>query len=426
MVFETLKKGQTMKSRIFLPSAILTAAILLACPPNHDRGPAAIPAIVAQACAADEPSPGDVERAKQLFRRQQSGETLTPDEQEFLDRTRREFQRSRQARQRQGGNGPVSTTPVCDPKVVAALVPLDELSGSYKGEDGGLYGLGRNAPPAVHQAAYLAESQKIRPLDASGQPADDGKIVLLSIGMSNTTMEYSQFKQTAAADSRTSPHVLLVDGAQGGRIASVWARGLDGVPPGIKKAALKNADPWPVVDQRLRDAGATSQQVQAAWIKHANARPAAQGEFPKHAEILKEDVILTLEKLHQRFPNLRVAYLSSRIFGGYATTPLNPEPYAYEEAFAMRWVIRDQVQGDPRLNFDPARGAVKAPIVVWGPYLWANGVKPRKSDGLVWNPDDLVATDHTHPSPSGRQKVADLLLKFFTSDAGSRRWFVGR
>jgi hypothetical protein len=82
------------------------------------------------------------------------------------------------------------------------------------------------------------------------------------------------------------------------------------------------------------------------------------------------------------------------------------------------------MQGNPRLNFDPARGNVQAPVVVWGPYLWANGSMANKSDGLIWTADDFVPSDHTHPAPAGRRKVADLLLKFFTSDGGARGWFV--
>jgi hypothetical protein len=90
----------------------------------------------------------------------------------------------------------------------------------------------------------------------------------------------------------------------------------------------------------------------------------------------------------------------------------------------MRWVIQNQIKGEARLNYDPARGAVAAPIVMWGPYLWANGKTARKSDGLVWKEEDFVTTDHTHPSTTARQKVADLLLNFFKSDAGARGWFL--
>jgi hypothetical protein len=53
-----------------------------------------------------------------------------------------------------------------------------------------------------------------------------------------------------------------------------------------------------------------------------------------------------------RLPNLRTAYLGSRTYGGHATGDLNPEPYAYESAFAARWLIRDQIRGDAGLNYD--------------------------------------------------------------------------
>ena len=79
--------------------------------------------------------------------------------------------------------------------------------------------------------------------------------------------------------------------------------------------------------------------------------------------------------------------------------------------------------GNPELNCDPAHGSVRAPWVAWGPYLWADGVKGRK-DGLVYVSDDLTATDRTHPSMAGREKVVKLLMDFFKNDPTSRPWFV--
>ena len=53
-------------------------------------------------------------------------------------------------------------------------------------------------------------------------------------------------------------------------------------------------------------------------------------------------MILRGDRAKQKWPNVRIAYVSSRIYAGYANTGLNPEPYAYEGAFAMRWVIEDR------------------------------------------------------------------------------------
>jgi hypothetical protein len=126
--------------------------------------------------------------------------------------------------------------------------------------------------------------------------------------------------------------------------------------------------------------------------------------------------------LHQRFPNLKLAYVSSRIYAGYASTRLNPEPYAYESGFSVKWLIEQQIQGDAALNFDPKRGTVKSPWLSWGPYLWASGTKGSAAD-LRYEEGDF-ADDGTHPSPAGQKKVAAALLDFFKSDATTKSWFV--
>jgi hypothetical protein len=306
--------------------------------------------------------------------------------------------------------GPSNRPP--PPRDSTGLTPLTELGAAkYRGEDGGLYGGGRNEPPAAHAAAARKQSAQIVPRDAEGQPAKDGKIGVLSVGMSNTTMEYSAFKRLAEGDPEMSPRVVLVDGAQGGKTATVWAK--------------PDAPVWPEVEARLQRARITPRQVQVVWLKQAEAGPARLGEFPEHAQVLQMHLVGILNLLHQKFPNLRVVYLSSRIYAGLATTPLNPEPYAYESAFAVRWVIRDQITGKPDLNYDPARGEVKSPLVLWGPYLWADGIRPRKVDGLVWTKQDLSPNDGTHPAmPEGVRKAAKQLLTFFKTDPYAKRWFT--
>jgi hypothetical protein len=309
-----------------------------------------------------------------------------------------------------GGGADVGRNP--PPKVdTSSFKPLTELgTGLYKGSPGGLYPAGKNERPSAHKAAGLALAKKVRPLDGEGKPAEGGKIVLLSIGMSNTTQEFSAFKSLADGDEDRNPHLAIVDGAQGGMTA----------------AAIRSTDSpqgkrfWSTVDERLQRAGVTRQQVQVAWIKEADAGP-SQG-FPAYAQTLENELGQIARLLHDRFPNLKLAYLSSRTYGGYATTRLNPEPYAYESGFSVKWLIEKQIHGDPELNYDAGKGAVRSPWLSWGPYLWANGTTKR-SDGFFYEPSDFGG-DGTHPSQSGRRKVAELLLKFFKTDTTARPWFV--
>jgi hypothetical protein len=167
--------------------------------------------------------------------------------------------------------------------------------------------------------------------------------------------------------------------------------------------------------QRLAAAKVSPKQVQVAWIKLANKAPG--GSLQDHGRKLEKDTLAVLYNAKAQFPNLRIAYLGSRTYGGYANGGLNPEPYAYESAFAARWLIQRQIKGDAELAL------MKSPLLLWGPYLWAEGTKGRKVDGLVWNRDDFVG-DGVHPSDSGRQKVADLLLNFLTTDPLAKSWFA--
>lgn len=347
----------------------------------------------------------DWKKAQSLFQRSQRGEKLDAEEQAYLDRAKK---------MRQQGQRPNSpAAPKGEPFKQAALT---DLKGTYKDQSGGLYGEGKNAPPAKHLKAAQEASKQIQPLDAEGKPATKGKIVLASIGMSNTTQEFSNFVKLANADPAKSESLVIVDGAQGGRDSNAW-----------QNTAGKNdrgqSSPWEVLQERLKSAGVTPAQVQVLWIKQAHIAPANLGEFPKHAETLEAHLQFIVQHAKKIFPNLRLAYLSSRTYAGYATTQLNPEPYSYESAFSVRWLIEKQIKGDASMNFDDAKGEVKAPVLLWGPYLWTNGTEGRSIDDLKWTTGD-VANDGTHPSPTGQRKIAELLLNFFKTDPTAQGWFL--
>ena len=271
----------------------------------------------------------DFNRARQIRQRFLRGDQLSVEEQAYLERAKAAFQK-KQA-------GAIKGFRLVG-KDSLGLTPLTDLAGDsqYKGQNGGLCGDGKNEPPDKHLKAAVRIASQVQPLDAEGKPSPNGKIVLISLGMSNTTQEFRSFMSLANRDDKKSPFVVLVDGAQGGMEASAWAN-----PAQIRQ--MGRPDPWSVMDQRLKEAGCSSEQVQVAWIKQARANPASLGEFPRHAQALRDNLATIVRKLKQRFPNLRIAYLSSRIYAGYAVTPLNPEPDAYESAFAVRWLIQDQI-----------------------------------------------------------------------------------
>jgi hypothetical protein len=85
----------------------------------------------------------------------------------------------------------------------------------------------------------------------------------------------------------------------------------------------------------------------------------------------------------------------------------------------VRALIQEQMNGKPALGLE------RVPLLLWGPYLWADGPRGRKVDGLIWERADFVA-DGVHPSESGRRKVAELLLEFLTTDPLARPWFAAR
>lgn len=286
------------------------------------------------------------------------------------------------------------------------LVPLTELgAGTYQGFPGGLYPGSVNEPPPGHAAAAAAAAAAIMPRDAAGAPDPNGFVGLIAIGMSNTFHEFSVFERQEDLNTGRNARVVILNTAHPGQTASTIAN----------SAAMY----WTIVSDRIAAAGLTAEQVQVAWMKEANGFP--QNNFPVHAQQLRDNLRTIVQILHDRFPNLRICYLSSRIYGGYATGPLNPEPMAYESGFSVRWVIEQQIAGDPALNHDAARGPVRAPVLLWGPYLWADGVMPR-SDGLTWLAGDFES-DGTHPSASGEQKVGDLLSAYFGDAPSAGSWW---
>ncbi len=312
---------------------------------------------------------------------------------------------------------PVATAPplpdcanIVYPNESAPLIPVNDLgSGTYLGEEGGLYPNGSNLRPAAQDASGVSIAEAIQPLDADGNPDPNGKYVLISIGNSEAQQEFLQFLGDASVDPATNPHLVIVNGAQDALLASDWANITSGAWPTLANILLPQA-------------GVTANQVVAAWIK---AFDIPSGTFPADESGTQADLESIAQNLHTLFPNIKLTYYASRIYGGYANgtqSAQDGEPDSYETAFPIKWAIQDQIDGLASLNFDPTKGAVRAPWLSWEAYDWANGMLAR-SDGLVWTCQDFL--DGGHPSaPAGREKDANLFLSFLKTDDSTRPWFL--
>src|SRR6476660_5630244 len=307
------------------------------------------------------------------------------------------------------------------------FTPLNDLgTGLYLGQfQGGLYPGGSSTPPAAHNQEGLDRAAAIQPLNTSGQPRAHGKIVLLSIGLSNTTQEFCSQSGSEPCDSWTfmgraaanpnvdTTHLVIANGAQGGQDTATWDSPTD-----------LNYDR--VRDNVLAPKGLSERQVQAVWVKHADAQPTVSlPNSGADAVNLVSGMGNVARALKVRYPNLQMAFFSSRIYAGYASSTLNPEPFAYESGFAVKWLIQAQIKQMAGQGVDPLAGDLDfngvAPWLIWSSYLWADGLHAR-SDGLTWSCSDFES-DGTHPSQSGESKVGQRLLQFFLSSPYTVPWF---
>jgi hypothetical protein len=299
-------------------------------------------------------------------------------------------------------------------------------STSYLGFDGGLYGAGSNLPPSDHGALGSAYARGVTPLDTSGNPSPSGKIVLISIGFSNATQEWcssggappcdpNTFTAQALADASVNHTTLaIVNGAFGGQATPLW-----------DSATQSNYDR--VRDTVLTPAGLTERQVQIAWFKCADVSPTVALPSPNaDYYTLSLEIAKSMRALRSRYPNLKMVFLSSRTYAGFAVTALNPEPYAYQGGFAVRNVIQAQIAQERTGKPDPVLGDLSAPAtapwLAWAAYLWTNGPAGRSDGYSVTAPD--YQSDGTHPGASLVQKVGGLLLSFFKTSAYTKCWFL--
>ena len=268
-------------------------------------------------------------------------------------------------------------TPILD------FTPAD----TYQGFPGMLY-RGSNAAPPLHVAIGRFHALQLM--------AKPNKVVMLSLGMSNAAQEFRKFQELVQDNTR----LVAVNGARGGMHAIAMS----------DSSCPKYDTYWTThVPTRLSLHGLSSEDVDILWIKTTLAQPHTFGDFPVHAEIFRDALNIIIDECHTRFPNIRMILLCPRMYAGYATITLTPEPYAYESGFSVKWVIQSQID---QLDY------VDRAWLGWGGYPWTNGERIWSTYpfvGLFWTMSDF-RPDGTHPSDEGAEKFANFLLFWLQSD----------
>jgi hypothetical protein len=302
--------------------------------------------------------------------------------------------------------GKASASDPCPDTTIVGLVPLTEMVGTYEGQSGGLYPGGSNETPTAHLEAGLDIVRGVVPRNAAGSPDQLGIVGVLLIGFSMTYQMHIALADSFELEPWRAPWVTLVNAAAPGKTADLIA---------------EPSNPyWAQVQDSVETAGLDPRQIQVVLLQQTNSWPTEP--FEEFTDSLRVRVERILAITRTIFPNAAVAHIWGREFAGYATTALNPEPWAYQTDFAMRTVIGDQIDGDPAMTYGPGG------VVPWtdrGPYLWANGNDPREIDGLVWLCRDFSPDDGTHYTNSGWLKAASQVMEFIRTNPVAQAWFGG-
>jgi len=259
-----------------------------------------------------------------------------------------------------------------------------------------LYPGGKNEMPDDHRRAGEELAKSLVPLNEKGEPdPKNGQIVALAVGHSNCRDCFREFEKILPEKQKegiVNPRFRLISIAKGGKQCLEWV------------SSLKAKDK--IV------AGSQAQIVFLMTTYHGAGRaksgPYAEVQkmpFEKKMLQMKTDVTTVIQELTAQCPNLKMIYIGADSWRGYAGL----EPEVYEEGFAYKWLIEDQIKGAPELAFKGA--GRKAAWLAWGGYLW----EP--------NPPGDRYRDGVHASATGLPFVVNRWMERLEADPTTRPWF---
>ena len=365
---------------------------------------------------------------------------------------------------------------------------------TYFGFAGLLYtdpssGVNTNTHPSQHSDDGVTLANLITPLDANGVATNTGKIGVVGIGMSNWTQELCVNNTILAGQTckdnqnvvstfiptltnyTVNPAVVVVDCAHDAAGAFQWVDNT----VNNRWGNCINTD-LPISTTYGGGGGITTKQIEVLIWKAADELGAAAYPCPTSPDIncssistytsciavsatanqmahgyfnyisrsnpeaclYEQNVGKMLRYAQTQFPNLRMAFLFTRIYAGYAPTgSLNPEPFGYEYGFATKWVINAQMTQRFNGTIDPIAGNLQystgssfppsqtAPWITWGSYWWAQGAATCSHCQVSTSYPTVndYQADATHPSTGAITKVVSNMINFLENSVFASPWF---
>jgi len=259
----------------------------------------------------------------------------------------------------------------------SGLTPfLDLQTGTYMGYQAGLYPGGTNTLTGPHLKSGKTIAKGIKPLDGDGNVNfGDGVVLVAGFGPSVPGHIYNKFVEHVRTPSEKydmNPCMDAINLCVGGKDISY---------PTSDSLYVAY---WEGLVQNVYDVGYTPQQVQIGWM-YFNAKGLTEPPaFPGKSLEMEELYIQFINKAKEYFPNLKIMYMSSRHWGGFADTTITEyyslaEPASYQNSWSVKWTVEAQINGtEPRLQYKGA--APKAPYILWGPNFWCDGELKRMWD----------------------------------------------
>ncbi|MFZ1799284.1 MAG: hypothetical protein WAU24_05415 [Chitinophagaceae bacterium] len=275
------------------------------------------------------------------------------------------------------------------------------------GYPGGLFPGGTNKATGDYANDLLQICSDIKPLNENGQISPFGKIGFVSIGPSTSLIMMNALIPKMHENKLVNPLIWPVPLGQGGM--------------GINELISNSTFFWDTVVMKLKQYQLSPKQVQVVYFEEDD-NDNYSSAFPQRPLDVKEKLKQGIQLLKVKFPNLRVAYILARtttIYMPIRDDNKQQEPIGYYLGFADKWLIEDQINGDPGLAYKGDHPV--APIITWGPSQWSDGDKMR-SDGFNWLRSDT--DDGLHPNDSGSDKLSTMFLNFLLNDQYAKLWFA--